>query len=269
MIETLDNFLKNWQTDNINNPEELLSSIKSFAFAIAQKMGIKQSFDIQWKYSQNLFILGSFDTKTKTIFFNQNRIAALQKYKIKSETKEFSEFIENFTASFETLSCPDEADKSLYFTFTNKPKDILHLLGDYEQIPFDIATTVLHELRHLYQTEQAELGEPFFDYITKNNLRALQKSFDPMCEPTEIDAIHFQLKTLQEYCCLNNLKNVFTKSCKLSVPKLKKEDVENNMKFISNNAEINSTPDNIAKLKSELKYIYDWQKELVEQTKGN
>jgi hypothetical protein len=268
MIETLDNFLKNWQVNNIDK-DELLSTIKSFAFTIAEKMGIRQNFDVQWKYSQNLFILGSFDTKTKTIFFNQNRIVALQKYEVKSEEKEFGKFIENFTTKFESLHCPDEADKSLYFTFTNKSKDIIHLLGDYEYIPFDISTTVLHELRHLYQTEQAELGEPFFDYLTKNNLRTLQKSFDPMCEPTEIDAIYFQLKFLKEYCCLNKLKDVFVKSYKLSVPELKKENIDSNMKFISNNAEINSTADNIEKLKAELKTIYDWQEEYIStQTKS-
>ena len=228
-------------------------------------MKIKQNFDIQWKFSQNLFILGSFDTKTKTIFFNQNRIIALQKYKIKSETKEFREFVENFKSSFKTIPHPDEADKSLYFTFTNKPKDILNLMGDYEYISFDIATTILHELRHLYQTEQAELGEPFFSYITKNNLRHLQKSFNPLYEPTEIDAIYFQLKTLQEYCSLNNTEDVFVKSCKLSIPTFQEQDIEKNIKFISNNAEINLTAKSLAKLKLELQSIYNWQKEFDDQ----
>lgn len=264
MLNELNVFLQNYPNDT----NRLLEHIKSFSVSVANKMSIKQNFDIQWKYSQNLFIFGSFDTKSKTIFFNFNRVAALRKYRIRSESKEFSKFIEKFVADFQNIGCPDEVDKALYFTLTNKPKDMLNLLGNYEYMPFDIITTVLHELRHLYQTEQAELEEPFFDYITKNNFRSLQKSFNPMCEPTEIDAIHFQLKILQEYCCLNNLKNVFTKSCQLSVPKLKNEDIENNMKFISNNAKTISTPDNIAKLKAELKDIYDWQKEFVEQIKG-
>lgn len=259
MNEVLYHFLKNYPKNDINDANKFLAFVKDFAFLIAEKMGIKQSFNIQWKYNQNLFILGSFDVKTKTIFFNLNRITALQKYKIKSATKGFSEFVEKFLVNYETVSQPDEADKSLYFTLKNKPKDILHLLGDYEQIPFDMATTVLHELRHLYQIEQAELGDPFFLFITKNDLRSVQKSFNPLCEPTEIDAIFFQLKVLREYCYLNNLKEVFEKSIHLSVPEFDEKDVENNIRFIGNNSKLYSTAENLSRLKTELVNIYNWK----------
>ena len=255
MIDDLQKFLQNWP----NNIDYLLEHIKGFAISVAKKMGIKQKFDIQWKFNQNLFIFGSFDIKTKTIFFNQNRIATLQKYKIKSETKEFADFIEKFIANFQNLDLPDEADKSLYFTLTNKPKDIHHLLGNYKNVPFDIATTVLHELRHLYQTEQAELGNPFFVYLTANNLRTLQKQFDPLCEPTEIDALYYQYKILNEYCKANNLQDVFNNSCKLSIPNIEEKDVDEKIKFITNNAELYSTPENVAKLKAEFLSLYNWK----------
>ena len=175
-------------------------------------------------------------------------------------------FVENFITNFPSLSQPDEADKSLYFTFSNKPKDVLCFLGDFEQMPFEIATTVFHELRHLYQVEQAELKEPFFEYITKTDLRSLQNSFNSICEPTEIDAIFFQLKTLEEYCRLNNAKNVFAESCKLSIPAFQKQEIEKSIKFISNNSQIDS-PESLAKLKSELQSLYNWQKEFVEKPK--
>lgn len=254
-VEKLRHFLQYWPKDI----DEFLEHIKTFAFSISKKMGIKQEFDIQWKFNQNLFIFGSFDTKTKTIFFNHNRVAALQKYKIKSESKNFAEFTEKFIADFQNLDCPDETDKSLYFTLTNKPKDILHLLGNYKYVPFDIATTVLHELRHLYQTEQAELEDPFFVYLTANNLRTLQKQFDPLCEPTEIDALYYQYKILSEYCKANNLQNVFNNSCRLSIPEITENDINEKIKFITNNAELYSTPENIAKLKAEFMSLYKWK----------
>lgn len=259
MKDIINYFLRDYYFYDKKNTDDLLLFIKKFAIQIADKMGIKQKIKIQWKYNQNLFIFGSFDKKTKTIFFNINRIIALKKYRIKSRTKDFAMFVEKFISNFNPNSETDIAEKSLYFTFTNKSKEILCFLGDYEQVPFDIVTTILHELRHLYQIEQAELGDQFFLYITKNDIRSLQKDFNPLCEPTEIDAIFFQLKVLREYCFLHNIKDVFAESYKLSVPKMAKSDIRSNIKFISENCKLYSSVENLSILESELKEIYNWQ----------
>ena len=259
MKELIHDFIENWALNGINNTDKLLSIVEKFAFSIAEKMGIKQKFKVQWKYNQNLFIFGSFDVETKTIFFNINRIIALVRYKIKSETKEFTEFVEKFVVNFVNIENSNEVEKSLYFTLTNKPKDLLHLLGDYELIPFNIATTVLHELRHLYQIEQAEEGKPFFLFITKNDMRHLQRDFNPMCEPAEIDAIFFQLQVFKDYCVFYNLNDVFIKSYILSVPQFTKKDIEDNMQFISNNSKHYLTSDNLSRLQLELETINNWQ----------
>lgn len=259
MKKLLYDFVKNWYLIDKNNTDALLSLVEKFAFSISKKMNIKQNFKVKWKPNQNIFILGSCDTETKTIFLNINRIISLEKYKIKSETKKFIKYAEDFIANFNNITQPDETDKALYFTLTNKPKKYFRFLGNYEYIPFDIATTILHELRHVYQTEQAEQGDNFFIYITKNNLRYIQKNFNPMREPSEIDAIYFQLKIFKEYCDSNNLQDAFIKSYNITVPKFNKKDINDNIKFITNNSKLYLTVDNISKLKLELETIYNWR----------
>ncbi len=259
MKDILDKFLKNWQYGEKLDAGKLLSFINDYALLFAKKMGIEQSFRIQWKHNQNLFILGSFDDKTNTIFFNINRISALQKYKINSESNGFANFVDKFLSNFSNTA-HDEVDNSLYFTLTSKERSLHRFLGDYEQIPYDIATTILHELRHLYQAEQAERQVPFFLFITQNKLRELQTNFSPLREPAEIDAIYFQLVILREYCYSNNLSDIFSKSYAMTVPKLNASDIENNFKFIIKNAKLNTSTDSITKLKQELDAIYDWSK---------
>lgn len=94
-------------------------------------------------------------------------------------------FVEKFISNFNHNSETDIAEESLYFTFTNKSKEILCFLGDYEQVPFDIVTTILHELRHLYQIEQAELGDQFFllesEFVYSLNNSQKQK-YNRLCD---------------------------------------------------------------------------------------
>lgn len=68
MKDIINYFLRDYYFYDIKNIDDLLLFIKKFAIQIADKMGIKQKIEIQWKYNQNLFIFGSFDKKLKQFF---------------------------------------------------------------------------------------------------------------------------------------------------------------------------------------------------------
>ena len=90
-------------------------------------------------------------------------------------------------------------------------------------------------------------------------MRHLQRDFNPMCEPAEIDAIFFQLQVFKDYCVFYNLNDVFIKSYNFSVPQFTKKDIEDNMQFISNNSKHYLTSDNLSRLQLELETINNWQ----------